>query len=265
MADVGGTLRAAGREAALAWSAVVAEPGRFIRYGGVPLLAAIGIQLWLAVTDPLPAEAQAEGGEALMQAWVLEHGWLLIAWMAFSVWASVRLMVQTTRWAMAGEEGASLLAPAFGLKELRYFGWSLVVGLATLPPLIVMGILIAILTDLAGGEGAGAVIMAVIGTLLGYAGITYVMARLLPGLVPVAFGRPGALGESWRGSAPAGLFGAALVYAVLAPVLLLSLALGGGGFFTVMQTILTLLGYIAYAALAVAIVRFWYRAGEPGK
>ncbi|WP_119680043.1 hypothetical protein [Indioceanicola profundi] len=277
MADLGGSVRGAVREGALSWTAVVMEPGRFLRHGGVPLLLALALQLWIGVTDPIPADAMAEGGDPAMEAWVARNVWFLLAWVIFSIWATIRLMVQTTRWAMTGEPGAGFLEPAFGASEFRYFGWSILVGLATIPAVMLMSFIAMTLAGAggvafgvgsggdaeAGGFGAG--LMAVIGTLIGYAAVTFVLARLLPGLVPVAFGRPGALVESWRKSGAVAGYGAALVYTVLAPVLLFSLLLSDGGMFTPAETLLTLIGYIAYAALALAIVRFWYRAGEPGR
>ncbi|MFM2043861.1 MAG: hypothetical protein RLY86_2437 [Pseudomonadota bacterium] len=279
MTGQGGLVRSAMREAALAWGAVAAEPARFLRYGGAPMVAALGLQLALGILRPMPdMEGVAPDQQmAVISDWVAANTWPVFVWIVLTAWSTVRLMVQTTRWVVGGEDGVGLLDPGFGLRELRWLGWSFVLGVATLPAFLLMMVIVAMLSavgavafgigtgDMAAGGGTGAVVMAIIGTLIGYAAVTYTLARLMPGLVPIAFDRPAALGKAWTKGEPAAGYGTVLIYGVLVPPLLLSLLIGEQGMFSPIQTLLTLLGYVAYAALAVAVARHWYRAGEPGR
>jgi len=244
-----GPLRHAWADTLLSYLAFLRQPGRLLRYGGFPMLLAIGAVLEITLNRPLP-EIASEADTYLMQAWLEANGPVLLIAALLLLWANIRILAQSMRWGATGEDGLGLLEPGFGGRELRLLGWSVLLWLG-LVPLLLFALNLAQILGLAG-------------LLLGYLPVVWLMGRVLPGLVPVALGQPAAIGPGFRASGRLALYPAAFMFlAILPDPLLTTLPRPEGVVGVVVLVLVSLLGFLIAGVVGLAAARIWDLSGRP--
>lgn len=192
------------QEFALAFREVMSDPGRTLRFAGMPTLVMLVLSVVIALMYPLPdLDPDTPGGAAAVTRWEDTVGLLSTLPLAFSVWSVVRMQVWWARWVVAGDDGVAFLSPALGRREMSFFTLSLLAlgasGLSLLglvPVITVVGSGL----DLAGVPLTRTVAeqVAVILLPLALPGIAAVYGRLMVGVVPQALGLTPSLRAGWR-------------------------------------------------------------------
>lgn len=255
-------------ETKLAYAAVLADPGRLLRFGGLPTVLALGLWGFLSIARPMPESEDP----AVMEAWMAANaGYVLLAILT-AMWSYGRLVVRWSRWTVTGDGMGGFFDPGLGGRELRTLGWSLLAGLCAMPTLLLLVLvgdvflfLGASLFGLAGEEAAltGARLGAVLGGLIGLLPAYYITGRLLPGVAPVALDLPAALGPSWRTTKEAALTAMLTLWLIALPgaivgTVLLQLDLG-----LALNVVGPVLSFLAYSATAVSMARLWQAVVAP--
>lgn len=255
-------------ETKLAYAAVLADPGRLLRFGGLPTALALGLWAFLSIARPMP---DAED-PAVIEAWMAANaGYVLLAALT-AMWSYGRLVVRWTRWTVTGEDASGILDPGLGRRELRTLGWSLAVGIFAMPTLILLVVvgdaflfLGAGLFGLAGEAAAltGARLGAVLGGLIGLLPAYYVTGRLLPGVAPLSLDGPAALGGSWRATKDAGPTAMLTLWLIALPGALLGAVSAQLDLGVALDLAGPVASYLAYAATAVSMARLWQAKVAP--
>jgi hypothetical protein len=253
------------QETTLAFMAVLGNPGRLLRFAGLPLLLAIIGFGWLAIIDPMPASDD----NAASSDWMSRNAGIIMLSLTLAIWGYARFLVRWFRWTLTGEDTTSLLDPGLGAPEMRMAGWSSVVGLLTMPAFLILLLPMSLLSTLTQallaplGESAGLAgeqLGGHIGAIIGYLGICYMQARLVPGTVPAAMGQPVKLSESWSAVLPHVRPATLILWLIALPANLLGIiALPFVG--TLVEPVLSILSMlvslVGYAAAAVFMARLW--------
>lgn len=202
--DGSGVLVPVLQEFALAFREVVSDPGRTLRFAGMPTLVMLILCVLIALMYPRPdLDLDAPGGAAAVMRWEDTVSLLGTLPLAFSVWSVVRMQVWWARWVVAGDDAVGFLSPALGKREMSFFGLSLLalavsgLSLVGLVPFITF---VGAGLDLAGIPLTETVIEQVALILLPLAllGIAAVYGRLMVGVVPQALGLVPSLRAGWR-------------------------------------------------------------------
>lgn len=251
-------------EVRMAFGVVLAAPGRILRFAGLPFLLSVAVFAGLMLAVPPPSgDALVKSPEA-MNLWIADNAGYLVVGSLLSLWGYGRFLVRWYRWTLLGEDATGFLDPGLGRRELRTVGWTIVVGMIALPTLVLLVILsgaLALVGDfafgIAGAQQVGGYLGGMLGSLLGFYVLCYVMARLSPGVVPVALDGPVALGASWRASGPIAGPAAMILWLLALPMNLLgSLSgLAPPPFDTVLDLVGLPVTFIVYAASSVFTAR----------
>jgi len=263
------------RETKLAYAAILSDPGRLIRFGGVPMLLSVLAVLAAVVRHPMPGLADPAELEAWSQATL---GYFGIAGL-LGFWAYGRMAVRWFRWTLRGDDETGFLDVGLSGVELKTLLWAVVSVLAAIPAFVFLMIAAAVLSlvgaiafAIPGGEAgaaAGAIVGGQLGAAVGLLGVFYVMGRLLPGVVPVSFGQEAALGAAWRGIQPVGGRAMFTLWLISLPSMLAGLPLALAPLFgesmpTPIYVLVTAIGFPVNAATAVALARLWQAEGSRG-
>ncbi|HYE50890.1 MAG TPA: hypothetical protein VEB20_14945 [Azospirillaceae bacterium] len=259
-------------DVAAIFAVVFGDGRRFLRFAGLPGVAAVALNLAFVVLYPQP-ESQEE-----MAAWAAEaFPFMTVFWTVWA-WAFARMFVRWCRWGVTGEDAIGFFTPGFGARELRLLGWSVVMGLATIPAFLFAGIVISAVTALGGFAGAmvggeagtqgGMALGTLLGLLLGFLPVMMVLGRLGVGLVPVALDRPSALLAAWRATEGWAVRLMWLMLLIEASILVPSLLGGyaGPAGVLVLTAVTAVLSLAVTAAFAVLVSRVYRETlgAQPG-
>ncbi len=262
------------QEVTLAYAAVLGDPWRLVRFAGLPFLAGVGLFLWLFWSNPSPDAATMQQDPGAMSRWVASNSGYLIVGSLLMLWGYARFLVRWYRWTALGDDDATLIDPGLGRRELRTIGWTIVVGLATIPAFMLLSLLAAALAligavafGIAGAGEFGANVGGQLGSLLGFFLVCYMVARLSPGVVPVALDTGSALARSWRETVPVATVSAMILWLIALPSNLLSVvgALTGGIVADATGLIGIPVTFIVYAASAIFTARLWQATLAPNQ
>lgn len=255
-------------EVTLAFAAVLGGPWRVVRFAGLPFVLCIALFAWLFLTSPPPAEATP----VATNQWVAGNSGYLIVGSLLALWGYGRFLVRWYRWTVLGEDSVSFVEPGLGRRELRTISWTIVVGLATIPAMILLTMMAGALAfigrlafGMAGASEFGAGLGAQLGSLLGFYLICYVMARLGPGVVDAALDGTVGLGRSWRATAPIAAVSALILWFLALPANLLGVirVLTVAPMDGLIGVLEIPVNFAVYAASAIFTARLWQATLAP--
>ncbi|MBB6253944.1 hypothetical protein [Nitrospirillum iridis] len=183
-------------EAVAAFREVLSDPGRTLRFAGMPAMVMLILYVIIALTHPRPAEP------ALEQAWEEEVLPFYLLPTIFHYWFYARMQIWWARWVLLADDGVAFLSPSLGRRELAYLGWSLAAAVATLPVLALLfpslavlnGVMVALGMEMPEAVVNALAVAAALPLLLIMAGV---YGRLMVGVVPVAVGEAGSFRQGW--------------------------------------------------------------------
>lgn len=260
------------QEVTLAFAAVMGNVWRVLRFAGLPMLGGLGLFLWLFWSNPSPDAETLQVRPEAMNLWIADHAGTLAVGSLLMLWGYGRFLVRWYRWTVLGDDASTLIDPGLGKRELRTIGWTIVVGLATIPAFFLLTLLAGALAligglafGIAGAGELGANLGGQLGSLLGFFVVCYMVARLSPGVVPVALDTDSALARSWRETAPVATPSAMILWLIALPSNLLGLvgALGGGLVEDAAGLLSIPVMLAVYAASAIFTARLWQATLAP--
>ncbi|EGY01331.1 hypothetical protein AZA_78932 [Nitrospirillum viridazoti Y2] len=183
-------------EAAAAFREVLSDPGRTVRFAGMPALVMMVLYVILALTHPRPVDP------ALEEAWEAEVLPFHLIPMAFNAWFFIRMQVWWARWVLQADDGVGFLSPSLGRRELAYLGWMLAAMVSALPVLVFLlpslrlldGALVALGMEMPESVAGGLFVLVALPLVLIMMGI---FGRLMVGVVPLAVGGAASFRLGW--------------------------------------------------------------------
>ncbi|MDE1148372.1 MAG: hypothetical protein PW843_17435 [Azospirillaceae bacterium] len=183
-------------EAVAAFREVLSDPGRTMRFAGMPALVMLTLYVIIALTHPRPVDPAQE------QAWEDDVLPFYLLPLIFHYWFYARMQIWWARWVLLADDGVAFLSPSLGGRELAYLGWSLAAAVTTLPVLALLfpslaalnSALVALGMEMPESVVDGLAAVAALPPLLIMAGV---YSRLMVGVVPVATGGIASFRQGW--------------------------------------------------------------------
>lgn len=105
-------------EAKVALGAVLAHPGRFVRFAGWQGALVLGLFAWILLTVPDGFDRARTGGSIAVKVWTASVAATLIPLLLASLAMYARASVCWFRWTVLGEDGVGVLQLRMGAREL---------------------------------------------------------------------------------------------------------------------------------------------------
>ncbi|MDE1145684.1 MAG: hypothetical protein PW843_03580 [Azospirillaceae bacterium] len=206
-------------EAINLYRVVFADPGRIVRFLGMPAVFSVASALFFQLRSLQYQRQQPDDNQ-----WA-EFGLIFLVMVVFQTWAHVRSLSAWSRWVQSGTEPLTFLQPGFGRNEWNVVGWQILYFLMLMIMLLVVFFVARLGFDQASGDqvGPGFWLAALAGVIAFGVALLHVTVRLGVGLVAILLGEPAQFGRYWRAVTPLAwrLTGVVLVSQMLLQVPLL--------------------------------------------